>query len=319
MKDIQAMKTGFPVMPISKVGIKNIELPIWITVHGGNWISTIANISSYCDLVEDVRGINMSRIPRTIFSTCKAENKKLITNLSEEVVRELQKAHDTNDVYFKARFKYPYAEKSPVTNLESPEVVNVTVETTLKGDILREYITIEMVGMSLCPCSKEMSMLKNNLTEEEIAYFATSDMPESLREKINEAGFGAHNQKSNISLKVEIDREGFCNIEDLIDLVNISVSAKTFSVLKRPDEKYVTEMSYMNGYINEDKVLLKNLDPQYGPKFVEDIARQLSKNINETMLDASIKDYVICVVNKESIHSNNIEAVAVLSAGRELS
>lgn len=318
MKDIQAEKSGFPTIPIGKVGIKNIELPVWIKNHDGEFISTIANISSYCDLIEDVKGINMSRIPRTIFDVFKPSNKELITDLSEKVVHALQFAHETSDVYFKARFKYPFYQKSPMTDLPSPEVVNVVVETVLKNKEVKRYLTVEMVGMSLCPCSKEMSLLMNNLTAEETFALADAGLPLSLKEKLDEAGFGAHNQKSYVNVKIEMI--GHFNIEELIKIINTSVSTKVFSVIKRPDEKFVTEMSYMGGYIDENKKLVKvdlpGLHP--GPKFVEDIARQLAEEINKNYLDRSIKDYAIVIRNQESIHSNEIEAVAVLTAGRDL-
>ncbi len=314
-RDVQADKEGFPKIPIEKVGIKNIELPVWIK-HEGEFISTVANISSYCDLVEDVKGINMSRILRSMLDVFNPTRKELITDLASEVVEKLQFAHKTSDVYFKARFKYPYHQKSPVTEITSPEVANVTLEAMIKDSKLSKFLTVEIVGMSLCPCSKDMSMLMNNLNEEEAKAIRAANLPFTLLEKINEAGFGAHNQKSKISLKVEL--EEFVDIEDLIRVINLASSTKTFSVLKRPDEKYVTEMSYMGGYINEKKELIKLPDDNSGPKFVEDIARQLADFVRVEMLDQTVKDYVIVVLNQESIHSNDIEAVAVLSAGRAL-
>jgi len=318
MKDIQAEKSGFPVIPISKVGIRNIELPIWIKNHEGDFISAIANVSSYCDLVEDVKGINMSRIPRTIFDVFKPSKKKLVTELASDVVHRLKFAHEAEDIFFKAKFKYPLYQTSPMTELPSPEIINVTIETSLIDGVERNYLTVEMVGMSLCPCSKEMSMLKNNLTEEEATAIYYSNLPDSLMEKINAAGFGAHNQKSYVNVKVEIKRDKYFDLEELVQLINTSVSAKVFSVLKRPDEKYVTEMSYMGKYIDEDMNLCDVPEANSGPKFVEDIARQVAENLNENHLGKSIQDYVIVVRNEESIHSNEIEAVAVLNAGRNL-
>ncbi len=314
-RDVQADKEGFPKIAIGKVGIKNIELPVWIK-HDGKFISTMANISSYCDLVEDVKGINMSRILRSMLDIFNPTRKELITDLASEVVKALQFAHDTSDVYFKARFKYPYYQKSPITDIPSPEVANVTLEATMKSGKISKFLTVEIVGMSLCPCSKEMSMLGNNLNEKEEKALKAADLPFTLLEKIYEAGFGAHNQKSRIKLTVELDE--FVDIEDLIRVINLSSSTKTFSVLKRPDEKYVTEMSYMGGYINDKKELVKIPEDNSGPKFVEDIARQLADFVEVEMLDKTVKDYVIVVLNQESIHSNDIEAVAVLTAGRKL-
>jgi GTP cyclohydrolase I len=310
--DIQAEKDGFPKIAINKVGIKGIELPIWIKTHDDTFISTMAEISSYCDLVEDVKGINMSRIIRSMLDVFNHDRKELVFNLSKEVVDNLQEAHETDNIYFKARFKYPYFKKSPMTQIPSPETVNVVLETTRHSGVLRNYITIEIVGMSLCPCSKDMSLLNNNLTAEEEKALSAANLPASLMSKINEAGFGAHNQKSFVKITAEVDE--FFDIEDLIRIAEASVSSQTFSVLKRPDEKYVTEVSYMGSYINGDKEFVKVSD-EYGPKFVEDISRAVADKLNK---EAKIKDYVIVIRNEESIHSNNIEAVAVLNAGKSL-
>jgi len=320
---MQKCTDGFPKIPISKVGIRNIELPIKVYTKdsvASRSFSTIATISSYCDLVEGVKGINMSRISRTIFDIFK-EPRGFILDMAEECVYALQKAHDTDDIYLKVKFKYPFIHNSPISkDLKSPEIVDVEIETTLVNNILKKYLTVDVVGMSLCPCSKEMSLLINNLTEEERTLFDVWDSNaddlwptmKSLVSKLKKAGFGAHNQKSFVKIKVEV-RDDIVWIEDLVNLVYRCTSAPTFSVLKRPDEKWVTEVSYMGGYYDDNKQFVEV--PDAGPKFVEDISRQCAEKLNEM---CAVKDYVVVVRNQESIHSGDIEAVAVLSAGKEL-
>lgn len=315
MIDVQATTEGFPTIAINKVGVRNIELPITLfRDRGTKPYQTTALVSSYCDLVEDIKGINMSRIPRTIFEVFSKQIRP-ITYTSEEAAHALQRAHDTDHIYIKTKFKFPYYQKSPSTELDSPEIVDVETETTLNEGVLKTFITVDMAGMSLCPCSKEMSLLKNNLTAEEteLMEYVRQTLP-TLYDKVSKAGFGAHNQKSFVKLTVEVD--GYIDIECLIEAINQSVSSRTYSILKRPDEKYVTEVSYMGAYINEDGCMIDVEGT--GPKFVEDIARQLADNLNKNYLDQSIKDYVIVVRNEESIHSSGIEACAVLSAGRGL-
>lgn len=322
MKDIQASQDGFPKIAIDKVGVRNIELPV--TIHkpySDETFSTVAVMSSYCDLVEDLKGINMSRISRTLVPIFTRE-KGFVTDLSKKAVQELQAAHGTDNIYLKLKFKYTWDSASPQTEIESPEVANVEIETHLSGKELKQYLTVETVGMSLCPCSKEMSLLINNLNEGEKKIFdgwkknADDKWPamQSIVKKLERAGFGAHNQKSYVKVTVEL-KDNHLYIEDVVDLINTCVSAPTFSILKRPDEKYVTEVSYMSGYINEDKELIEL--EGYGPKFVEDIVRQVGDKLN-FILDYKIQDYVIVVRNEESIHSQDIEAVAVLNAGRSL-
>jgi len=323
LRDIQAGTEGFPKIAIDKVGVRNIELPV--TIHRPNTdetFSTVAIMSSYCDLVEDLKGINMSRISRTLVPIFTKE-KGFVTDLSRKAVNELAAAHDTDNVYLKLKFKYTWDSASPQTEIDSPEIANVEIETHLSGRETKQYMTVETVGMSLCPCSKEMSLFVNNLNEGEKKIFDGwkkngNDLwpaMKSLVKKLEMAGFGAHNQKSYVKATVELKEGELLYIEDLVDLINACVSAQTYSILKRPDEKYVTEVSYMSGYIDEQKNLVE-LDG-YGPKFVEDIVRQVADKLN-TIMDKTIKDYVVVVRNEESIHSQDIEAVAVLNAGRSL-
>lgn len=317
LPDMQKTTEGFPKIPIGKVGVRNIEYPIPVSVKGnGINFTPVATISSYCDLVEDVKGINMSRITRTIFKEF-GKLKGKITDISAKCVQELKTAHGTDDIYLKVKFKYPYHHRSPYTpELDSPEVVDVEIETTLAKGVMKQFMTVELVGMSLCPCSKEMSLLKNNLTSAEEDYLShvQDEFPE-LHEKLMRAGFGAHNQKSFVKVTVELTEEMLW-IEDLVELIYKSTSAPTFSVLKRPDEKWVTEASYMGGYYDDKKEWVEV--PNAGPKFVEDISRQAADQLNELIGTSVIRDYVIVVRNQESIHSGGIEAVAVLNAGRNL-
>lgn len=324
MKDIQASTEGFPKIPVNKVGVRNIEMPITLYRPDNTPFMITATMSSYCDLVDSLKGINMSRIARTLLEVFSGYS-GYATTLSAQAAHKLKEAHGTDNIYLKVKFKYPWFTRSPSTDLASPEMANVEIETKLVGNELKQFMTLEIVGMSLCPCSKEMSLLKNNLNEAEQTIYdgwkrnADSKWPamSSLMNKVERAGFGAHNQKSVVRVTVELppSEEKILFIEDLIKVVNSCYSSPTFSILKRPDEKYVTELSYMSAYIDDRKNLVEK--EGYGPKFVEDIVRQLADKLNG-MLDEKIKDYVIVVSNQESIHSQDIEAVAVLSAGREL-
>lgn len=324
---MQAEKNGFPQIAIGKVGVRNIELPIRLTKKGDpdSELGVMATMSSYCDLVEDLKGINMSRIERTLVPAFLGKS-GAVTDLSKNAVYELQKAHDTDHIYLKVKFKYAIDNSSPVTEIHSPEIANIEIESKLNLGEFKQYITVEMVGMSLCPCSKEMSLLYNNLDEKEKKFWKhlqqltldPDNEPEiaTFLHKAGMAGFGAHNQKSFVKVTVELNPDKQLYFEDIIGVINKSVSAPTYAVLKRPDEKYVTEVSYMGGYFDEDHKLQEVAG--YGPKFVEDIARQVADNLNESFMGDSINDYVIVVRNQESIHSQDIEAVAVLDAGKYL-
>lgn len=320
LPDIQKDSKDFISLPIDKVGVRGIKVPLKVlTKDSRESIEVLAKISSYCNLSDDLKGINMSRITQTIYQVMKVSNG--IQDLNRFAF-ELKKAHKTDNIYIKASFPYWYEIKTPLSNLPSYESVNVIFESILKGDKLDRYLTVERVGMSLCPCSREMSLLKNNVSQKEMDEI--SKLSPELRSKLDQAGFGAHNQKSIVKVTVELNDRFYYDdsrsdeifyIEDIIDIIDNSVSAPTWSTLKRPDEKFVTEVSYMGGYINSDFEFTPVENA--GAKFVEDIGRNIADRLNKH-IGSDILDYVIVVDNQESIHSDEIVATSILSYGKNL-
>ena len=174
LPDIQQTKQGFHKIPINKVGVRNIKTPFELRIRNSDIpFHTIANISSYCNLVDDIKGINMSRISRTINDVVSKNRIFGVDNLVD-FAYELQKAHNTDDIYVKAEFDYTYKLHTPVSGVDSIEPVNIIFETTLLGKELHNYLTVKSTEMSLCPCSKEMSLLKNNMSKEELEAFNSS-------------------------------------------------------------------------------------------------------------------------------------------------
>ena len=317
-KDMQKETSGFYPKAINKVGVRNMMIPLTIArMNGQTPLVTIAEVSSYCDLNESVKGIHMSRISRTI-------NEVLAKNSSfgglQTFVQELRDNQGSTNAYIKAKFPFIYESNAPVSGTKSLEPVNVILESTIdSAGGIRNYVTVETTEMSLCPCSKEMSLLENNLTLDELHAIQNKLPPESpLYKKVMMAGFGAHNQKSRISITVQTytDEDRWLWIEDLVSVARQAASCPTWSTLKRPDEKYVTEVSYLGGYFDEDTKQFCAVDGT-GPKFVEDIVRDAAKHL-DWYLDKKIIDYVVVCNNEESIHSGDILATAVLTAGRDL-
>jgi len=297
LPDMQKSTEGFAKIPINKVGVRNIKIPMNVLTKQQTTQTCLVSVSSYCNLVEDIKGINMSRISRTLLEGL-SDSKNGIYDLSCFAYR-LQQAHQTDDVYIKARFDYLIYKESPVTKIGFQEPVEIVFESTLSGTNLKNFLTVKVAGMSLCPCSKTMSMLKHVLNEEDVQEIS-SKISLELQDKIWEAGFGAHNQLSVVEVKVELGSD-FVNklwIEDVVSIADRSFSSPVFSVLKREDEKWVTETSYRR------------------PFFVEDIVRNVAAELN-MYLDRSISDYVVVCNNHESIH-NGMLATAILTAGRFL-
>lgn len=311
LPDVQKNRDGFHKIFIDMVGVENIKKNIPIMTRKKSKEMVMATLDSYCSLTEDVKGIHMSRIGRTIENFLNNyEDKNGITTL-QGLVEALQIAHKSKDVYLKANFAVDLDYKTPVTDLKCSKPVEVNMESYYRDGIIKNFLTVKSTEMSLCPCSKEMSLLRNNLTEEELN--TINKLPENLKKKILRSGFGAHNQKSEIKITVEIKENRDFKIDDLVDICIKSASSPTFPILKREDEKWVTEVSYMGAYINENKFI----EVGGGPKFVEDISRDAASVLMEH-LDVNIEDFRVEVRNQESIHSDNINATSVITAKRNL-
>lgn len=311
LPDVQQTTEGFPKKAIKKVGVRNIKIPLPMYVPSqGKLVPFEANISSYCDLVPELKGINMSRIGRTLFKEVETASGPF-QNL-EAFARGLKRAHSTDNIFVKARLSYMMRDTTPISQLDSYESVAVVLETELRGDTSRHFLSVETVEYSVCPCSKEMSLLKNNLTASERQELDDAVLSPQLLRKISMAGFGAHSQKSYISVKVELcpERHREVYIEELVALMKSASSCPTQNILKRPDEKYVTEVGYMGAIIDEDRKLLEIEDG--GPKFVEDISRQAAEGLDTLVEKNLIRAYDVVVRNDESIHSGDLEAVAVI-------
>jgi GTP cyclohydrolase IB len=296
LPDIQKSTRGFNKIPINKVGVRNIKIPMNIKTKQNTKQHCLVSVSSYCNLVESVKGINMSRISRTLLDSL-AESQDGIEDL-RHFAYKLQKAHETDDIYIKAKFNYLVYKESPVTKIGFQEPIEVVFESILKENTIKNFLTVKIAGMSLCPCSKEMSLLKHILNDKEIQEIS-SKVSSEVQNKIWEAGLGAHNQLSIVEIKMELlENVEKLWIEDIVSFTDKCFSSPVFSVLKREDEKWVTEHSYLN------------------PKFVEDITRDVAFELNK-YIDKNINDYVVICNNQESIH-NEMLATAILTAGRNL-
>lgn len=308
LPDVQTMNTGFPPIDIDQVGVENIKNVLCIRMRNGSRQKCLANFSAYCSLGKNIKGINMSRIGRAIMDLTKDRNTSYL-NLAP-FVHKLMEYHESDNSYIIAEFNYIVMQKTPISNLDTPKPLYVKLISDYQNNMLKNYLVVKSTEMSLCPCSKEMSLIKNNLTDEEKSIL--HELPKDLLDKIYESGFGAHNQKSIIEVSVELS-EIPTYIEDILEIIEASASSPTYSILKREDEKYVTEFSYCGGIRN------KNFEKKEGgPRFVEDIARYAAQSLHILLDSGKIRDYKVSVRNQESIHCEDILAAATITAQKEL-
>jgi GTP cyclohydrolase I len=243
-------------LSIDRVGIRDIRQPVRITDRSGDEQPTIATFGMYVQLAPEVKGTHMSRFVEIL------EEHTGIYSLATfpELVREVASRLDADRCEVEMHFPHFMRKAAPVTGVTSTLDFEVMMSAILDGDALTEQLRIQVPVTSLCPCSKTISE------------------------------YGAHNQRSHIIATVELNDALW--IEDLIELLEDKGSCQLYPVLKRADEKFVTEKAYEN------------------PKFVEDIVRDVALAFNA---DDRIGRFHVTVENFESIHNHS--AFAEITGG----
>lgn len=245
MKDVQSER-DYRNVPLKNVGIKNLKWPVVVKDRTDGVQHTIATISVSVDLPHDIRGTHMSRFVEVV-SELKFLSPKDIETMLDKIKEKLNAQVSSCFIEFDYFIKKP----SPVTGIVAPYDVKCCYNAQKSNDF-KFIMEVAVPVSTLCPCSKEIS------------------------------DFGAHNQRAVVHIKV--DSKKFIWIEDIVKIAEESASAPVFSLLKRKDEKYVTEMAYMN------------------PRFVEDVAREASVRLED---NEDIKWYSVYVESIESIHNHN--------------
>lgn len=237
-------------IPIDKVGVKDITYPITLRTPSGGTQTTVATVNMYVSLPAERKGTHMSRFLEVLNDYSDGIKPDRIL----EMCRRLKQRLDAERAHIEMEFAYFIKKLAPVT--QHPGLMDYRVRFICEADGTDDFImSVTAPATSLCPCSKEIS------------------------------AFGAHNQRCEITADVRFT--GTLWIEDLVEILEAAASCEVYSVLKRPDEKFVTEEAYNN------------------PKFVEDIVRDLAIGLNR---DDRIQWYHIRSENFESIHSHNAYA-----------
>lgn len=247
--DVQGSADGRNIA-IDDVGIKDLRYPLTVTDRSGAQ-HTVALIGMYVALPARHKGTHMSRFIEVLHNHRGAVSVESFNGLLAELSGRL----DASSGRIELAFPYFVSKLAPVS--AAPSLMDYAV--TLIGEIdhgrRNSAIRVVVPVTSLCPCSKEISE------------------------------YGAHNQRSHVTVEVE-SREAVL-IEELIDMVESCASSELYGLLKRPDEKFITERAYDN------------------PKFVEDLVRDVAATFND---DARITRYQVSVENFESIHNHSAYA-----------
>jgi len=239
-------------LAINKVGIKDIRHPIRVRDRSGGEQHTIATFNMYVNLPHNFKGTHMSRFVEIL----NIPGREISVDSFKDMLTEMTDRLEAESGHIEMTFTYFITKAAPVSGVESLMDYEVTFAGEIRDSRPAMNLKVVVPVTSLCPCSKKISR------------------------------YGAHNQRSHVTVNVRT--RGFIGIEDLIDLVEKEASCELYGLLKRPDEKYVTERAYEN------------------PKFVEDMVRDIAAKLNR---DERVAAYSVESENFESIHNHSAYAM----------
>ncbi|GMQ91902.1 MAG TPA: GTP cyclohydrolase I FolE2 [Acidiferrobacteraceae bacterium] len=239
-------------LQIDKVGIKDIRHPVRVRDRGQGEQHTIAQFNMYVELPHNFKGTHMSRFVEILNN----HEPEISVASFKDMLSEMSDRLEASTGHIEMSFPYFINKTAPVSGVQSLMDYEVTFAGEIKDGANNMTIRVIVPVTSLCPCSKKIS------------------------------DRGAHNQRSHVTVTVETN--AFVWIEDIIDLVEEQASCELYGLLKRPDEKHVTEKAYNN------------------PKFVEDMVRDVAACLNA---DERIDTYVVESENFESIHNHSAYAM----------
>ena len=261
MIDIQN-ETDTREIPLKKVGVKGVKYPVTVLDKNNKKQGTTASVDLFVNLPHNFKGTHMSRFIQVFHKYHHDITMLHFLDMLEEIRTKL----DAEKAYGKISFPYFMSKKAPVTESEGIMEYNCSYEGEVssnkadasKGDSTdrRFYVNIEVPIATLCPCSKAIS------------------------------DYGAHNQRGFV--KVKLLYKDFFWIEDVIEMIESCASTPLYSVLKRKDEKYVTEHAYDN------------------PRFVEDVVREVYLGLK----GMGFSWFRVEAETEESIHYHNAYALA---------
>ena len=236
---------------INRVGIKDIKHPIKVQDADGTEVATVANVCMYVNLASNVKGTHMSRFVEILNDNDKSISVESLYNILHEIAERLE----AQDVFIEMNFPYFINKQAPVSRVNSLMDYDVTLRGTIENGEPGVFVKVVVPVTSLCPCSKKISE------------------------------YGAHNQRSHVTVTVKAHDN--LSVDQLIKMVESEASCELYGLLKRPDEKFITEYAYDN------------------PKFVEDLVRDIAVRLNA---DDHIDAYKIESENFESIHNHSAYA-----------
>jgi len=237
-------------LPINRVGIKDIRHPVRVKDRTAGEQHTIAQFNMYVALPHNFKGTHMSRFVEILHG-----EREISVESFRAMLEKMTERLEADTGHIEMSFPFFVMKKAPVSGVESLMDYHTTLIGERRNGRTEMWIRVVVPVTSLCPCSKKIS------------------------------AYGAHNQRSHVTINAKLRSHLW--IEELIDVAESEASSELYGILKRPDEKYVTERAYDN------------------PKFVEDMVRDVAARLNA---DERIAAYSVESENFESIHNHSAYA-----------
>jgi len=238
-------------IPINRVGIKDIKHPVRVKDRSAGEQHTIATFNMYVNLPHNFKGTHMSRFVEVLHG-----EREISVESFRGMLEKMTERLEADAGHIEMSFPFFVMKKAPVSGVESLMDYQASLIGERRNGHTEMWIEVVVPVTSLCPCSKKIS------------------------------DYGAHNQRSHVTIKAKLRRHIW--IEELIRIAETEASCELYGILKRPDEKYVTERAYDN------------------PKFVEDLVRDVAKRLND---EERVAAYVVEAENFESIHNHSAYAL----------
>ncbi len=250
VEDVQA-RADTRQLPINRVGIKDISHPVRLKDRSAGEQHTIASFNMYVSLPHNFKGTHMSRFVEILHG-----EREISVESFRAMLRTMTARLEADIGHIEMSFPFFIMKKAPISGVESLMDYRCTLIGEHRQGHTEMWVRVTVPVTSLCPCSKKIS------------------------------DYGAHNQRSHVTIKAKLRSHMW--IEELIEIAESEASCELYGILKRPDEKYVTERAYDN------------------PKFVEDVVRDVATRLNRDERDAA---YVVESENFESIHNHSAYAL----------
>jgi GTP cyclohydrolase IB len=238
-------------IPINRVGVKDINHPVRLKDRSTGDQHTVANFNMYVNLPHNFKGTHMSRFVEILH-----REREISVESFGAMLAEMTDRLEAEAGHIEMSFPFFVMKKAPVSGVESFMDYRASLIGEIRNGKTEMWVKVVVPVTSLCPCSKKIS------------------------------DYGAHNQRSHVTIKAKLREHMW--IEELIQIAESEASCELWGILKRPDEKYVTERAYDN------------------PKFVEDMVRDVAVRMNN---EPRVAAYVVESENFESIHNHSAYAL----------